>query len=68
MIAFCSLVYSSVAVPALTRFTLTFGYFFSNAVTIACDWGAHAQSVSVVGFCSAAAMPDALLPPDPAGA
>src|SRR6266849_6155700 len=57
LMAFCSLVYS---VPALTRLTLTFGYFFSKAVTMSLDCGAHAQRVSVVGCCSAAAMADAL--------
>jgi hypothetical protein len=35
---------------------LTFGYAFSNAVTIDAVCGAHAHTVSVVGCCSAAAM------------
>ena len=64
LIAFCSLVYSVVAVPALTRLTLTFGYFFSKAVTMSLDCGAHAHTVSVVGCCSAAAIADALLAAD----
>jgi hypothetical protein len=62
--AFCSLVYSVVAVPALTKLTLTFGYFFSKAATMSLVCGAHAHSVSVVGCCSAAAMEDALLAAD----
>ncbi len=60
--AFSSLVYSAEPVPALTRLTLTFGYFFSKAfddVGLSC--GAQAHTVSVVGCCSAAAMTDAPL-------
>src|SRR5215469_10506029 len=79
LIAFCSLVYSVVAVPALTRLTLTFGYCFSNAATMSLDCGAHAQNVSVVGVCRACAMvvapdveplalPPLLVPLDPQAA
>src|SRR6185437_1703087 len=53
LMAFCSLVYSVVAVPALTRLTLTFGYFFSKAATMSLSCGAQAHQVSVVGCCSA---------------
>ena len=53
--AFCSLVYSAVPVPALTRLTFTFGYSFSKAVTSCLSCGAQAHQVSVVGVCSAAA-------------
>ncbi len=53
--AFCSLVYSVVPVPALTRLTFTFGYSFSKAVTSCLSCGAQAHQVSVVGVCSAAA-------------
>ena len=62
--AFCSLVYSAVAVPAFTRLTLTFGYFFSKAATMSLFCGAHAHTVSVVGCCSAAAIAAALLADD----
>ena len=68
MIAFSSLVYSVVAVPALTRLTLTFGYCFSNAATMSLDCGAQAQNVSVVGCCSACAIvvaPPDVAPPPP---
>src|SRR6516165_4580943 len=61
LIAFCSLVYSAVAVPAFTRLTLTFGYCFSKAATMSLFCGAHAQTVSVDGCCSAAAIAAALL-------
>src|SRR6185437_4362728 len=69
LMAFCSLVYSVVAVPALTRLTLTFGYFFSKAATMSLSCGAQAHQVSVVGCCSAAsddeALADAAEPPAP---
>src|SRR5580693_5759147 len=64
LMAFCSLVYSAVPVPALTRLIFTFGYSFSKAVTSCLSCGAQAHQVSVVGVCSAAAPPEAL----PAGA
>src|ERR1700759_5474498 len=64
LMAFCSLVYSVVAVPALTRLTVTFGYFFSKAATMSLDCGAQAHRVSVVGCCSAAAIAAALLAVD----
>ena len=63
MIAFSSLVYSAEPVPALTRFTLTFGYCCSNAFTMSAVCGAQAHTVSVVGCCRAAAMADAPVPP-----
>src|SRR5581483_7296072 len=66
--AFCSLVYSVVEVPALTRLTVTFGYFFMNAAAMSLSCGAHAQTVSVDFFCSAAAMsfaPAVLVEPAP---
>src|SRR5258707_15472443 len=53
--AFCSLVYSVVPVPALTRLIFTFGYSFSKAVASCLSCGAQAHQVSVVGVCSAAA-------------
>ena len=62
MIAFSSLVYSAEPVPALTRFTLTFGYCCSKALTMSAVCGAQAHTVSVVGCCSAAAMADAPVP------
>src|SRR6201996_6261850 len=68
LMAFCSLVYSVVPVPALTRLTLTFGYSFSKAVTSCLSCGAQAHQVSVVGVCSAAASDDALPEPLLAGA
>src|ERR1700749_3452622 len=68
LMAFCSLVYSVVPVPALTRLTLTFGYSFSKAVTSCLSCGAQAHQVSVAGVCSAAASDDALPEPLLAGA
>src|ERR1700733_6643331 len=63
LMAFCSLVYSVVPVPALTRLTFTFGYSFSKAETSCLSCGAQAHQVSVVGVCSAAASDDVL--PEP---
>src|SRR5580693_1270453 len=60
LMAFCSLVYSVVLVPALTRLTFTFGDSFSKAETSCLSCGAQAHQVSVVGVCSAAASDDAL--------
>src|ERR1700684_511218 len=60
LMAFCSLVYSVVPVPALTRLIFTSGYSFSKAVTSCLSCGAQAHQVSVVGVCSAAASADAL--------
>src|SRR5580693_2303170 len=67
LMAFCSLVYSVVPVPALTRLTFTFGYSFSKAVTSCLSCGAQAHQVSVAGVCSAAASAEAdepLVPPE----
>src|SRR5690348_9448582 len=52
LMAFCSLVYSAVPLPALTRLTLILGYAFSKAVTSCLSCGAQAHQVSVVGVCS----------------
>jgi len=41
---------------ALTRFTVTFGYCFLNAVTTSLACGAHAHTVIVAFFCRAAAI------------
>src|ERR1700733_13513079 len=68
LMAFCSLVYAVVLVPALTRLTFTFGYSFSKAATSCLSCGAQAHQVSVVGVCSAAASDDALPAPLLAGA
>src|SRR5438067_3649788 len=43
--AFCSAVYSSVAVPALTRFTWTLGYLASKSVTTFFSVGSQDQTV-----------------------
>src|SRR3984885_15819550 len=68
LMAFCSLVYAVVLVPALTRLTFTFGYSFSKAETSCLSCGAQAHQVSVVGVCSAAASDDVLPEPLLAGA
>src|ERR1700749_2646196 len=68
LMAFCSLVYSVVPVPALTRLTLIFGYSFSKVVTSCLSCGAQAHQVSVVGVGSAAASDDALPDADALGA
>src|ERR1700733_5725060 len=61
LMAFCSLVYSVVPVPALTRLTFTCGYCFSNAATSCLSCGAQAHQVSVVGCCRAAEIDDPVL-------
>jgi hypothetical protein len=53
-IAFCRAVYWSLPVPALTRLTLTFGYFCWKLATTCLRVGSQAQTVSVPPFCSAA--------------
>ena len=45
LIAFCSAVYWSLPVPALTRLTLTLGYFASKSATTCFSVGSQAQTV-----------------------
>src|SRR6478735_7281544 len=52
--AFCSLVYSSLPVPALTTLTLTLGYAFSKAAACSSACGVHDQYVISPPFSSAA--------------
>ena len=50
MIAFCRAVYWSLPVPALTRLTLTLGYFVWKSATTCLRVGSQAQTVSVPPF------------------
>src|SRR5690348_15172329 len=66
--AFCSAVYCLSPVPALTRFTLTFGYCCWNAATTCLRVGSQAQTVMLPPLFSAAwtSASDTLPPPEPA--
>jgi hypothetical protein len=66
-IAFCSAVYWSSPVPALTRLTFTFGYFAWNLVTTSLRVGSQAQTVRLPPFCSAAwtSASETVVPPLP---
>src|SRR3954453_908309 len=61
--AFCSAVYCLSPVPALTRLTLTFGYFFSKPAATSLIVPSHAQTVMLPPLLSAAVTSAAEVPP-----